>query len=427
MSSSSILKLQVPPSIAQRVTTRQQLCCRVAMCSSALPAEPPACRTAHVQELQLQLANSAAAAFAPAQQAMSAACAAAAAAAAGAVAAGAATSMQQLLQAAPAQQQRQQQLQQQYVSTAECISRFNSSGRSRSSTKASRLLTSEITSCSSWRELQQLHSIAAPRMNAIHVSALLSSLGKLLRAAPAKQHELQALEGFLQALEHTSLQLLSTVQLPQAGPLQVIRTISSQHMLLQDSSSQGTLSLVQPQQLSTMLWGWASAGFLPGHRWWSCYWAISTPQLAAHRPQELATSLWAAAQLQQHPPAAWVAAFWAASAAALPYASPQELCMMLWGVVQLQLRPSSSWWSVLQAAAAACAQQFGPRDVAQVLWAHARLEVQPPSHLLTPLLQAASQQVRRFPGRDAAMLLWALAALGSSQSSSCCRACCTAS
>jgi hypothetical protein len=42
-------------------------------------------------------------------------------------------------------------------------------------------------------------------------------------------------------------------QLPQAGALQVIRTVSSQQLLLQDSS-QGVVPLVQPQQLSTMLW-----------------------------------------------------------------------------------------------------------------------------------------------------------------------------
>jgi hypothetical protein len=121
--------------------------------------------------------------------------------------------MQQLLQATPAQQQ--QQLQQQYVTTAQHISRFSSSSRSRSSascTKASRLLTGEITRCSSWRELQQLHTTAAPRMNAIHVSAMLSTLGKLLRFNPAEQHELQGLECFLQALERTSVQVLSTIQ-----------------------------------------------------------------------------------------------------------------------------------------------------------------------------------------------------------------------
>jgi hypothetical protein len=123
--------------------------------------------------------------------------------------------MQQLLQAVPAQQQQLQQLQQEYVITAERISRFGSSGRSSSNSsasKASRLLTGEITRCSSWRELQQLHTTAAPRMNAIHVSAMLSTLGKLLRAAPAEQHELQALKVFLQALERTAVQLLSTVQ-----------------------------------------------------------------------------------------------------------------------------------------------------------------------------------------------------------------------
>jgi hypothetical protein len=118
--------------------------------------------------------------------------------------------------------------------------------------------------------------------------------------------------------------------------------------------------------LCIVLQGWATAGFLPGHQWWSSYWAASTPQLLQHKPQELATSLWAAAQLQQHPPAAWLAGFWAASGAAMPYASPQELCMMLWGVVTLQLRPGNSWWAVLQAAAADRAQQMGPRDVAQV-------------------------------------------------------------
>jgi hypothetical protein len=128
--------------------------------------------------------------------------------------------MQQLLQAVPAQQQ--QQLQQEYVITAERISRFGSSSSGSSSSsrssshsspvKASRLLTGEITRCSSWRELQQLHTTAAPRMNAIHVSAMLSTLGKLLRAAPAEQHELQGLEVFLQALERTSVQLLSTIQ-----------------------------------------------------------------------------------------------------------------------------------------------------------------------------------------------------------------------
>jgi hypothetical protein len=49
-------------------------------------------------------------------------------------------------------------------------------------------------------------------MNAIHASAMLSTLGKLLRASPAEQHELAALERFLQALERTSVQLLSTIQ-----------------------------------------------------------------------------------------------------------------------------------------------------------------------------------------------------------------------
>jgi hypothetical protein len=42
-------------------------------------------------------------------------------------------------------------------------------------------------------------------------------------------------------------------RLPQAGALQVICTVGSQQLLLQDSS-QGIVPLVQPQQLSTMLW-----------------------------------------------------------------------------------------------------------------------------------------------------------------------------
>lgn len=146
-----------------------------------------------------------------------------------------------------------------------------------------------------------------------------------------------------------------------AGATHVTSVTPAVYDALASQTTNRTLMLHRPA-----LQGWATAGFLPGRHWWSCYWAASTPLLPAHRAQELATSLWAAAQLQQHPPAAWLAGFWAASSAALPHASPQELCMMLWGVVTLQLRPGGSWWAGLQAAAASRAQQMAPRDVAQV-------------------------------------------------------------
>lgn len=72
----------------------------------------------------------------------------------------------------------------------------------------------------SWQELAALLGAEGQAMNVVHMSAMLSRLGKLLRHAPPQQQQapgsaaaqLQQLEQFLQRLEAASLQLLSAVQ-----------------------------------------------------------------------------------------------------------------------------------------------------------------------------------------------------------------------
>ncbi len=88
-----------------------------------------------------------------------------------------------------------------------------------------RLLTRHVTRCESWRELQQLLQAAGPAMNAIHVSAMLSRLGRLMRHGSGsssraqqahdvswqQQEEAAQLELFMQQLEAVSIRVLSAV------------------------------------------------------------------------------------------------------------------------------------------------------------------------------------------------------------------------
>lgn len=86
--------------------------------------------------------------------------------------------------------------------------------RQQLSAKASRQLTRLITSCCSWQDLQ-LISQHVDNMNVIHVSAMLSKLGKLLRAEDSAANGAAAdpqLHQFLQRLEQTATRLLSDVQ-----------------------------------------------------------------------------------------------------------------------------------------------------------------------------------------------------------------------
>eukprot|EP00878_Enallax_costatus_P018253 GHUV01019208.1.p1 GENE.GHUV01019208.1~~GHUV01019208.1.p1 ORF type:complete len:409 (+),score=141.56 GHUV01019208.1:404-1630(+) len=236
----------------------------------------------------------------------------------------------------------------------------------------SRQLTSQITNSSSWQDLLLLHTTYEQQMNIIHVSAMLSKLGKLLRDAavvPVAAAEVQLLQRSLQKLEQTSLLLMAHVQLQQPAVMQVLRSVGHQLFVQEVSSAAaGPQQLpVQPQQLSTIAWGFATAGHQPGRRWWSTYFNSSMPLLPTYTPQELAIGIWAVAKLQQHPPATWMSGYMSATAAALESGTfgPQEMCMMLWGFVQLNVSVESSWWAGLQSAVEGQLQQMKPRDVAQ--------------------------------------------------------------
>jgi hypothetical protein len=195
--------------------------------------------------------------------------------------------------------------------------------------RMSRRLTKAIMACSSHHELQQLYQQRAGQLNLIHVSAMFKKLtccpgqqqqqgapelqkqqkqqpqlsarqqrqqwydwvpGSMLQRAQQQQQT-----DLMQQLELHSLQLLSAVQMPPAGALQMLRAASPQlsaspqllqppdlqeHGLQQQQQQQHTFSSssngrgvqghvaaaqmpLQPQQLSTICWvSWDGAGHI---------------------------------------------------------------------------------------------------------------------------------------------------------------------
>lgn len=123
------------------------------------------------------------------------------------------------------------------ISITACAAAFNNSNTPRSSksninskvsrlsVKESRLLTRRISNSGSLQELLQLHTAQGQQFNIIHVSAVLSKVGKLLRddpaAVPAVADGQQQLQQMLHQLEKLSLQLMADVQVsssPNASP-----------------------------------------------------------------------------------------------------------------------------------------------------------------------------------------------------------------
>lgn len=212
-------KCHSPISLPHPGHARLHACCTVAACNSmaTLPRSQTdaavGSRAACLNPQQLQLASSVAA-RAPPQQVVSEACTAVAAAVGQHISPAGVVPSASILQEAIVLQggAHRDKLSSSSSSDNSGLSSHSMKGSSRSSTKASRILTADIKRCCSWREVRQLFATAGQRMNIIHVSACLSTLGKLLRDAPAEAWEAQELEQFLQQLERASAQLLSTVQ-----------------------------------------------------------------------------------------------------------------------------------------------------------------------------------------------------------------------
>ncbi|GBF97053.1 hypothetical protein Rsub_09526 [Raphidocelis subcapitata] len=298
-----------------------------------------------------------------------------------------------------------------------------------SAAAAARRLTGLITSAQSWRDLERvLFGRRQPEggLNAIHASAALSRLAKLLpkpEAAGARDAGVQQLLLRLEALV-ASLLAPHVAQGPAQGPAAAAaggserrrQQPNQQQQPTQQQQQQQAVAL-QPQQLATIVWAWGTMRHRPDPGTLSLLWRASVSRLGRHTPQELAMTVWGIGRLRQRPPPDWMAAFEAASRHRMWAFKPQELAMALWGLAELGLSPGDAWWSEARAAALAKAPGFSPRDAAQVLWAVAALRAPGPREWADGLLGAAAARgaLPLFSARDASNSVWALARLSQQQ------------
>ncbi|KAG2489340.1 hypothetical protein HYH03_012170 [Edaphochlamys debaryana] len=323
-------------------------------------------------------------------------------------------------------------------------------------------LTRSISACSSLEEAQQLYAAHSNQLNAIHFSALFSSLARLAttgalpptgaagsaasraRRQPLSRAQRNAVRRFVSEVlvPHVGLRLLGM------GPRQLSTVLAALATLdvppppfwlsewLQHFGRRVEQGLTQtPATMRS-----AAAGPGPGS---AAEASASASPVAKCLPGDLAQAMWALAKLQGSEGlgddrAAAVAAtaggphdYWGdphafgvdaptAAASTTPPPAPSAAAAAGSSASSTPAGPSLVWLDSVAQALAKRAHRATPADVAAYLWAAARLGYRPPEATVAALMRRCEELMgpssgpedRKLAARELCGVLWALAILG---------------
>jgi hypothetical protein len=288
-----------------------------------------------------------------------------------------------------------------------------SAGNSARDVAASMALTRQICACQTRDEVLALfESLRQSRgdLDSYQITTFFTTLKKLGGNSIARDAR------FLQLLEYTRSRfshyadgrLLATI---------LHSCVRLQANLLDDwvvsfwKASEATMSTLDPQGFSNMLWACNKLIISPPQSWLNCFWAESQAKLSSFKPQELSSTLYACGEMKLTPPQHWMDRFWQSSEAKLSDFEPQNFSNTLYACGKLSLNPPQDWMDRFWKSSAGKLSVFEPQNLSNTLYACSTLRLTPSQEWMGRFCKSSSDKLPRFTEQALANTLLAIAIL----------------
>mmetsp|Transcript_53119 Transcript_53119/g.110803 ORF Transcript_53119/g.110803 Transcript_53119/m.110803 type:complete len:571 (-) Transcript_53119:17-1729(-) len=173
-----------------------------------------------------------------------------------------------------------------------------------------------------------------------------------------------------------------------------------------------TAENLAPNDLSRLLWGFATLGLCPAPDVMETVARRITVNVDEFDAQTVVSFVWALAKIGLDPDPRVVAAMMSRAAATAWQFTTQEVLNLVWALATLGTKPGPELVVAISCRAAETASDFKPQGIAKFMWAFVKLGVDPGAHLAQAMSRSAAASARKFNAKSISMLLWSYAKLG---------------